>query len=131
MTTNSAIVGVFENKRQAQRAIDELRQAGFAEDQIGVVARDADVRDDVRQGTPDSNETYAGEGAAIGAASGAGLGALWGLGIAAGALPAIGPVIAGGTLAAVLASAAVGVVAGGFVGVLVAMIVGFRRRGLL
>ncbi|MFH5803965.1 hypothetical protein ACG2DA_07915, partial [Alienimonas sp. DA493] len=45
--------------------------------------------------------------------------ALWGLGIVAGALPAIGPVIAGGALAAVAASAAGTAAAGGLIGALV------------
>jgi hypothetical protein len=46
---------------------------------------------------------------------------LWGLWIALGMLPAIGPVIAGGTLAAVLASAALGATAAGVVGFLIGL----------
>ena len=32
----STIVGVFEDRRQADTAVNELRQAGFREDQIRV-----------------------------------------------------------------------------------------------
>jgi hypothetical protein len=119
MHMRSVVAGVFYDKRDAQRAVDELRRAGFRNDQIGVAARDPDVRADVKQGTAGQDESHAVTGLAAGAAGGAGLGALWGLGIAAGVLPAIGPVIAGGTLVAILASAAAGAAAGGLVGALV------------
>jgi len=117
--TRSVVLGVFEDKRQAQRALEELRRANFADENIGVVARDEHVRAEVKAGTSVHTDTYAEEGAAIGVAGGVSIGALWGLGVIANVLPAIGPVIAGGTLAAVLASAALGAAAGGLVGVLV------------
>jgi hypothetical protein len=72
-------------------------------------------------GAEDQEESYAGEGALAGAATGAGIGALWGLGILAGVLPAIGPAIAGGTLAVLLSSAAVGAAAAGIAGALIGM----------
>ena len=118
-TTNTTIVGVFTNQREAQEAIREIKRRGIREDQIGVVSR-ADHRrafsdPNVRDGT------LAVEGAAVGAAAGAGVGAIWALGIAAGALPAVGPVIAGGTLAEVAASAAGGAVTAGLIGALVGL----------
>ena len=112
-------IGVFENTRQAQKAVEELRAAGFGDDKIGVAARDQDVKEEVEKGLPDRKETYAEEGTAAGAVGGAALGGLWGMGIAAGMLPAIGPVIAGGTLAAMLASSVLGAAAGGLGGVLI------------
>ena len=118
-TTSATIVGVFTNQREAQEAIRELKRRGLREDQIGVISRNDHhgVMSD-----PDAGEgTLAAEGAAVGAAAGAGFGALWALGIAAGALPAIGPVIAGGTLAAVAASAAGGAVTAGLIGALVGL----------
>jgi hypothetical protein len=118
-STSPVIVGLFDNKRDAERAVDELRRAGYSDDQIGVAARDADVQEDVRKGTSDNKGTSAGEAAAIGAAGGAGVGLLWGLGVIGGVLPAIGPVIAGGALAAVLASAATGAAAAGIAGALI------------
>ena len=35
----STIVGVFEDRQQADRAVDDLRRAGFRDDQIGVAMR--------------------------------------------------------------------------------------------
>jgi uncharacterized protein (TIGR02271 family) len=46
---------------------------------------------------------------------------LWGLGVLAGAIPAIGPAIAGGALAALLSSAAAGAAAAGLAGTLIGM----------
>jgi len=112
-------VGVFEDRQQAQRAVDELRRAGFRDDQIGVAAREGEgVRG---ANTIGETGSKAEEGALTGALAGAGVGGLWGIGIAAGLLPAIGPVILGGTLAAILASAATGAAVATIVGALVGM----------
>lgn len=72
---------------------------------------------DLDHGVADSTT----EAAVTGATVGVGAGTLWGLGILAGVLPAIGPVIAGGTLAALLGSAATGAAAGGLGGALIGM----------
>jgi len=112
-------VGVFSDRAQAQKAVQELKQAGFRDDQIGVIARDHEK--DTAKTTTRTGDTHASEGAVAGVAAGAGIGALWGIGIAAGLVPAIGPVIAGGTLAAILASAATGAAAAGIVGSLIGM----------
>jgi len=116
--TRSTVVGVFADRAQAQQCVRELRQAGFREDQIGVVSRDTESGT-----TAASHEkgSHAGAGAATGIATGAGAGALWALGIAAGVLPAIGPAIAGGILASVLASAAGAAAVGGVVGALIGL----------
>jgi hypothetical protein len=117
--TDTTVVGVFTNQREAQEAIREIKRRGIREDQIGVISR-ADNRG--TNSDPSAGDgTLAAEGAALGAAAGAGVGALWALGIAAGALPAVGPVIAGGTLAAVAASAAGGAVTAGLIGALVGL----------
>ncbi|MBL8796219.1 MAG: hypothetical protein JNM56_20135, partial [Planctomycetia bacterium] len=105
-------VGVFSDRYQANHAVTELREAGFTNDEIGIVGPHGVDADDDR-------------GAAIGAAvgagavAGAGLGGLVGLGILTGMIPVLGPVIAGGTLAVMLANAAGGAVIGGLVGILV------------
>ncbi len=113
-TARETVVGVFHSHAEARKAVAELKSAGFTDEQIGVASRD-------QEGTfaEQNEETMAEEGAVAGAATGLGAGALWGLGIVAGALPAIGPVIAGGALAAVAASAATAAAAGGLVGALV------------
>ena len=115
-TDRETAVGVFHSHAEAQKAVNELKAAGFDDDQIGIASQD-------QEGTyaEQTHETMAEEGAVAGAATGLGAGALWGLGIVAGALPAIGPVIAGGALAAVAASAAGAAAAGGVVGALVGL----------
>ena len=115
-----AIVGVFHRHEDARTAVRNLKDADFADSDIGVI-----VRDDRDPQTLSESETehgsHVGEGAAAGAAAGAGIGALWGLGIVAGLLPAIGPAIAGGALAAVVSSAAAGAAAAGVAGALIGM----------
>jgi len=114
---HATVVGVFADRSRAQEAVRALKQAGFRDDQIGVVGRN-----DKNEATvANASGTHAAEGAGIGAATGAGVGALWALGIAAGMLPAIGPVIAGGLLASVLASAAGGAAIAGVVGALIGL----------
>jgi hypothetical protein len=111
----TAVCGVFADRGQAQRAVEELKRVGFAHDRIGVIARDHD---------PDSpainaaTETKVAEGSVVGAATGAGIGALWALGIAAQVFPPLG-VVVGGPLLAFLASAGVGATAGTIIGALV------------
>lgn len=115
MNTNFPIVGVFENREDAERAILTLRNLGFSDSQIGVTGRDW------RHAEAGTDDTYAAEGVAAGIASGAGIGLLWGLGAVAGTLPVIGPAIAAGTLAALLSSAAAGAAAAGLGGLLIGM----------
>lgn len=121
MQQKRAVIGVFTDSAKAQRAVRELRDAGFTDDQIGVVGRDSQGTTTGKDGDADDADSYAAEGAATGVAAGAGLGALWGLGILAGVMPIIGPAIAGGALAAVLTSAAAGAAAAGLAGALVGM----------
>ena len=118
MNDSSTVVGVFSDRTQAHQALDELRRAGFRDDQLGLMASGDS---DYGSSATDPSDNYAAEGGATGLAAGAGVGALWGLGIAAGILPAIGPAIAGGTLAAVLSSAAAGAAAAGLTGTLVGL----------
>ena len=118
---HSTVVGVFTDLAAARAAVNELRNAGFREDQIGVVARDVSGEVAVTRDAGAAAGSKWEEGATAGAAAGAGVGALWALGIAAGMLPAVGPVIAGGLLASVLASAAGGAAVAGVVGALVGL----------
>jgi len=113
-------VGVFEDRQRAQQAVNELRRAGFREDEIGVAGRDGETITGAHDTTAGKG-TNAAIGATAGVATGAGLGALWGMGIVAGLLPAIGPAIAGGTLAAILSSAAAGAAAAGIAGALIGL----------
>jgi hypothetical protein len=117
--THPILVGVFPGFAEARRAVEELRRAGFRDDQLGVLGSDRDgVPPSVdRSGLPnDPLGTHWEEGAGIGAAAGATAGVGLGLAVAAGLLPPFGPVIAGGTLVALLASTGAGAVAGTAVG---------------
>lgn len=120
MAQQSTVVGVFDDRLQADRAIDELRRAGFSDDQIGVAMRyDADSGTMGDAAEPaDTDDTQAGTGAVAGILGGLGLGALAGLGVLSGMIPVIGPAIAGGTLGVILSNAAVGAGVGGLVGAL-------------
>ncbi|MBA4063562.1 MAG: hypothetical protein C0501_07570 [Isosphaera sp.] len=110
------VVGVFETKARADRAVEDLKAAGFDEGKIGLVFRDAEGGT-VKSGAAD--ETYAEEGAAIGAVAGAAGGAAIGAAIVAGMIPVIGPVLAVGPLAAVLLNAAGGAAIAGVAGALI------------
>ncbi len=43
MSEHSNVIGVFEDSRMAQQAIQELKQAGFSNDQVGFVFRNHDT----------------------------------------------------------------------------------------
>ena len=120
-TKRQTVVGIFEDHQQAQKAVNELKRAGFTDAQIGVAGRNYDGASGTLTHDGDDQDSYAGEGAAAGLAAGAGVGALWGLGILSGVMPVIGPAIAGGTLGIILSSAAAGAAAAGLTGALVGM----------
>jgi hypothetical protein len=138
-TTGNTVVGLFQNQADAERAIQRLKEAGFSEDQIGVAIKDRQQQNELIEGT----STQAAEGAATGAIGGGVLGGVIGLlaGVGALAIPGVGPIIAGGTLASTLAGAGIGAAAGGLLGALVGMGVpeedaqhfdqGFRAGGTL
>src|SRR4051794_29058503 len=105
MANYKATVGVFQTRDAAERAVAELRAAGYRDDQIGLVARDSGGNT-VR--TDGAGDTHAVEGAAVGAATGAGALALGSLAVTFGVIPVIGPILAVGPLAAALISAGAG-----------------------
>jgi hypothetical protein len=120
MATNhrSTVVGVFDNRAQAQLAVENLRQSGFADKQISMVMhRDVgpEATDlDAAKAAQISGESKAGTGAAIGAAAGGVVGGA--LALATGAIPGIDPMVA---LATVTFGVAAGGAGGGVVGTLI------------
>ncbi len=115
-TQRATVVAVFEDHDEANRAVDELRRAGFRNDQIGVASRDP------KNGAAGLNPAAgAAVGAATGAVAGAGIGGAVALGILAGVIPGIGPAIAAGTLGVILANAAGGAAIAGIVGALIGL----------
>jgi hypothetical protein len=117
-TKCNTTVGVFATRAAADKAIAELKKAGYRDDQIGLVAKNTSGKTVKRDGSG-AQETNAGEGAAIGAAAGAVGGAAVGAGILAGVIPVIGPVLAIGTLGTILLNAAGGAAIAGVAGALV------------
>ncbi len=117
-TKTTTTVGVFPTRAAADKAVADLKAAGYRDNQIGLVGKDASgktVKTD-GSGTKDSN---AGEGAAIGAAAGAATGTAIGVGVLAGVIPVVGPVLAIGTLGTILLNAVGGAAVAGLAGALV------------
>jgi hypothetical protein len=116
-TMERTVMGVFRDMSGAERALNELRDAGFARDDVSFVTKDrSGTRPEEARGTAGAETKGLTSGALIGALGGGALG--WLLGIGALPIPGIGPVLAGGALATALAGAAAGAVAGGLVGTL-------------
>src|SRR5687767_10052265 len=113
------VFGLVDNELQAERIVEELRNAGFSNNDISVLFPD-------KSGTRDfahEQHTKAPEGAATGAATGGVLGGVagWLVGIGTLAIPGLGPFIAAGPIMAALAGAGVGAAAGGLTGALIGM----------
>lgn len=111
------IVGMFHDREHAERAIRDLRNAGFTDQDIGVALKGERSAGELAEGPA----THVEEGATTGAVGGGILGGVLGLLAGAGAvvLPVIGPVAAAGWLGATLAGAGIGAAAGGLVGALI------------
>lgn len=107
------VAAVFEDKRIAARAVDELRDAGAPDRTISVLVSQ-DGQTAASDGGQDSSNGFV-----KGLAYGAGAGALFGM--AALAIPGVGPFLAAGAIAeaavggAALTGAAVGAAAAGLV----------------
>lgn len=111
----ASVIGTFDSRDQAERAVDELKKKGFSEDKVSVVAKEERMRGGERgeggltmaRGNDLTGGTLT--GGAIGGATGllAGLGAL--------AIPGIGPIVAAGPIAAGLTGAVTGGIVGGLV----------------
>jgi len=113
------VVGLFRERQQAELAIQELKQQGFTDSQIGVLMQDRKEQKDLA----DTTGTKVSEAAASGAIGGGVAGGILGLlaGVGALAIPGVGPIVAGGALASTLAGAGIGAAAGGLLGALVGM----------
>ncbi len=107
------LVGVYEQRLQAETALNALRQAGFPTDQIGAVIHGENSPEDSAElcapgaGGPEDRPV-------AGAIGGGTLGAILGA-VASGLIPGVGPVLAGGLLAGVVGGAAVGAAGGALV----------------
>jgi hypothetical protein len=113
-----AIAGVFQSRADGEKAVNELRRAGLADNRIGFLTPGNDG-EELERGLPVTDTEQPGMGRAMGAAVGGAMGAAGGatLGLAAAtlAIPGVGPVIAFGMVGAALLGI-VGATAGSAVG---------------
>jgi hypothetical protein len=112
------LVGTFDDIKQAEQVVFDLKAAGFSPDAISVAAKDMSSLADMK--AEEVRETT--DGAVGGALGGGALGAVLGWLLAGGTalIPGIGPVIAAGIFAATVSGALIGGTLGGIAGALVA-----------
>jgi hypothetical protein len=116
---NTAVFGIYRDRRGVEDAVDALRTAGFRNTDISVLFPE-------NEGTKDfahEKNTKAPEGTATGAGTGAVIGGTlgWLAGIGALAIPGVGPLIAAGPIVAALTGVGVGGAIGGITGALIGM----------
>jgi uncharacterized protein (TIGR02271 family) len=110
------VVGLFDDRAAAQNAVRELTAEGFRGDEVSLVSKKPDGKGvEVEYVEEDGHKQVEdmAKGAGTGAAIGAGAALL--LSLTALSIPGIGPVLAAGPLAALIAGAGVGAAAGGLV----------------
>lgn len=121
------IGALFQNRTDAENAINALKARGFRGDQVGIAMRDRDAQDRLVEDTGSKATDGAATGAVSGGLLGGGVGFL--IGIGALAIPGIGPVVSAGILttalgtagATAVAGAGIGAATGGIVGALIGM----------
>ncbi|MEG4206091.1 histidine kinase [Microcoleus sp. Pol7_A1] len=120
-------VGSFSNYRDTELALTELQSSGFPMNKVSVVGNNLDGNEIAGASAGKGTDDKVGGGAKAGATAGVVTGGLIGLlgSIGALAIPGVGPVMAGGALATLLADTvvggAIGAAAGGLVGGLVGL----------
>ncbi|MCY7391543.1 MAG: general stress protein [Leptolyngbyaceae cyanobacterium CAN_BIN12] len=132
LTNHKRAVGIFYSHQEAENALNGLRDAGFAMNQVSIIAKDAerlDQRDRIGETHVQelTETTHVDEGAKTGAAAGGAAGGLTGLLVGLGtlAIPGVGPIMLAGAaataIATTLAGGAIGAAAGGLVGGLIGL----------
>jgi hypothetical protein len=104
----SGVIATFDEPSHAAHYVEELKQAGFTDDEIGVLSPLPSHTQDVE------------EDAVAGAITGGMIGALAGA-VATGLIPGVGPVIVAGLLTGILGGVAGGAAVGGVLGALVGL----------
>jgi hypothetical protein len=115
----TAVFGIYQNEKQAERSVDDLLAVGFSNDDISVLLPDTKGSRDFAH----EKNTKAPEGATTGVTTGGVIGGTLGLlaGIGALAIPGLGPFIAAGPIMGALAGLGAGGAVGGLIGALVGM----------
>jgi hypothetical protein len=114
-----AAFGLAKSEDQASSIVNQLKGAGFSENDISVLLRDR--TGNRRFAHIEHNKAL--EGAAVGGGIGIVLGGAlsWLMALGILAIPGVGPLIAAGPIIAALAGAGVGAVAGGVTGSIIGM----------
>jgi len=116
---NTSAFGIFATRTAAENGVSALINAGFANQDISVLASDTNTIRDLAT----EKHTKAPEGATTGATTGGVVGGALGLlaGIGMIAIPGVGPFIAAGPIMGALAGLGVGAATGGIIGALAGM----------
>ncbi|MEG3973490.1 histidine kinase [Microcoleus sp. herbarium8] len=124
---NKRAVGAFSNYRDTELALLELQSTGFPMNKVSVVGENLNGNEIGGASTAKGTDEKVGGGAKAGATAGVVTGGLIGLlgSIGALAIPGVGPIMAGGAIATLLADTvvggAIGAAAGGLVGGLIGL----------
>lgn len=112
-----ATFGLFPDQAGLERAINDLRAAGFRNSDVSVLMQETPGNKSLAH----EAHTKAPEGATAGASAGAVVGGVlgWLIGVGALAVPGIGPFIAAGPIVTALAGVGAAGAAGGLIGALV------------
>lgn len=111
-----AVFGLYQNRLQAERGVDDLIAASFRNDAISVLLPDAATSRDFAH----EKHTKAPEGTTVGVTAGGVIGGTLGLlaGLGTIAIPGIGPFLAAGPIVTALAGLGAGGAVGGVIGAL-------------
>ena len=117
--SKKSVFCITTSREQADRIVDQLKNANFSNNDISVLFPDKDSTRDFAH----EKNTKAPEGAVAGAGTGGVIGGAlgWIAGIGALAIPGVGPFIAAGPIIAALSGAAVGATVGGIAGGLIGL----------
>ncbi len=116
------VIGIFATAPSAQAAINLLKQAGFGDQELGLIAKhDAAHPLPAEEHTALMHKPNLLRGAEVGALAGAGLGSLWALAVVTGVIPVIGPVLAGGILASFAFGTLAGAASGSLMGLFLSL----------
>ncbi|MGC2110237.1 MAG: PRC-barrel domain-containing protein [Candidatus Korobacteraceae bacterium] len=115
----TGVYGVYSDRKDVEKAVERLRDAGFVSSDISVVFPDRDLSKEFAL----EKNTKAPEGALAGGGTGLVIGGAlgWLAGIGTLAIPGIGPLLAAGPIVAAIAGAGVGSAIGGIAGALIGL----------
>jgi hypothetical protein len=107
------ITGLFDSETVAENAVAQLKQMGYAQNEISIIMKDRNAATQIAHETGSRTMEGAGTGAVIGGTLGAILAGV--LAVGSVTIPGVGLIAAGG-LAAMLAGAGAGGIAGSLIG---------------